>query len=111
MAWVAWREGEPEATVVGRCGAALGHWQEMAAPFPFEWIARLLLLVVHLGHDRVDEAMAQARALADIKQVRFPDVLDAHLTRALDAWQRDEPRAAVRALRAFSDGAEAAGYL
>jgi predicted ATPase/serine/threonine protein kinase len=111
LAWSEWHAGHPRKDVEQHCRAALGYWQELATPFPFEWTARLPLLALALATGHVEPAIAEARALLDSKQYRFPAVLDNRLEQALSAWQGGDPDAARSYLDGFVHGAQQGGYL
>jgi predicted ATPase/serine/threonine protein kinase len=111
LAWSEWHAGQARKDIEQHCRAALGYWQELATPFPFEWTARLLLLVVALDSGRLQTAIAEVRALLDGKQYRFPAVLDNRLEQAMSAWDGYDPDAARSHLDGFVHGAQRGGYL
>jgi predicted ATPase len=111
LAWCAWDAGQPRKDVEQHGRAALGYWQELATPFPFEWTARLPLLALALDSGRLEGAITEVRALLDSKQYRFPALLDNRLEQALSAWQGGDPEAVRGHLDGFVHGARRGGYL
>jgi hypothetical protein len=75
-AWLAWRDGDLEATK--RWGAeAIADWNRVgrAGPTVFQWTARFPLLAVAVAERRHDDAEKQARAMLDERQQPLPDDL------------------------------------
>jgi serine/threonine protein kinase/tetratricopeptide (TPR) repeat protein len=110
LAWVAWREGTAEALASARqhCRAALEAWRAISFIYPFEWMARLVLVALELGGGQADVMREQALSLLDQNQQLLPEPL----LRAVTALSQIEGRgdadshaAAVVAL------AEQAGFL
>jgi hypothetical protein len=93
-AWLAWRDGDVEATQ--RWGAvALADWPtaKRAGPTVFQWSARFPLLAVAIEDGRLDEAAKQARGmLHETQQPLVSDVRavleEAVATGELDAFPR-----------------------
>jgi tetratricopeptide (TPR) repeat protein len=68
-AWLAWREGDYDATE-NWGAAALADWpsDKRAGPTVFQWSARFPLLAVDVERGRLDSAIAHARVMLDERQ-------------------------------------------
>jgi DNA-binding SARP family transcriptional activator len=108
LAWLDYRAGRMTAALDnGR--AALEQWQSF--DYPFHWLAHWPLLAIQLSQDNVAEAVDHARAMLDPVQQRLPDLLTAHLERAIQAWQDDHTGAAHQRLEQALELAQELGYL
>jgi serine/threonine protein kinase/tetratricopeptide (TPR) repeat protein len=110
LAWVAWRECEPESLELARqhCSAALADWQSISFVYPFEWMARLVLIALEIRAGHADALREQALSMLDPKQQLLPEALQRALTalgKADSAALAASHGAAVVAL------AEQAGFL
>jgi predicted ATPase/class 3 adenylate cyclase len=83
-AWLAWRDGDLEATD-GWGYAAVADWRfgKRAGPTMFQWCARFPLLAAALSRGGFAEAAEQARVMLDESQQALPEDIRAALVDAL----------------------------
>jgi serine/threonine protein kinase/tetratricopeptide (TPR) repeat protein len=81
LGWAAWREG---SSVQARtdCMAALQAWSGISFVYPFEWMARLVLLALDAERGAFGEALQHVTFILDAKQELLPHDLAAVLSEA-----------------------------
>ena len=110
LAWIKWRDGMiAETEEHGK--AAIQHWKDLAAAFPFQWTARLPLAATWLADGKIRAALEVAKPVIEASQHRLPDAIAEPLKRgftALDDGKEEQAGACLEeALRAAKDR----GYL
>jgi hypothetical protein len=109
-AWLAWRDGDPDA--VERCGrAALDLWPPVHASSSFRWTALWPLIGAALSRDDTGAAVEFARGLLDPSQQRMADDLHAPVEAAVQAWDEGDRLAACGLLGDAAAIARPAGRL
>jgi tetratricopeptide (TPR) repeat protein len=84
LGWVAWRAGSsPQAR--SDCAAAVEAWAGISFVYPFEWMARFVLLALDADEGKFDEALEHGKHILDSKQ----ELLPADLTSALSQMSAD----------------------
>ncbi len=84
LGWVAWRAGSsPQAR--SDCAAAVEAWAGISFVYPFEWMARFVLLALDADEGKLDEAVEHGKHILDSKQ----ELLPADLTSALSQMSAD----------------------
>lgn len=96
-AWVAWKDGRPEA-VVALADEALSTWATTVVGYSWYGICLWPLIAVHLQAGRLPEAVEAARALLAPPQQRLPDELEAVVAQAATAWDGGESSEAAASL-------------
>lgn len=113
QAWVAFRVGNLEGAE-SNARAALKIWGSLPAGHAsasFQWTALWPLLAVTCVSTRLEEAIDFARLLLDPAQLRLPDLLEALLFSALQAWEQEQGQAALNNLCQAVELAKKMGYL
>jgi class 3 adenylate cyclase/tetratricopeptide (TPR) repeat protein len=96
-AWLAWRDGDLDATErYGR--AALELWPPAHASGMFRWTALWPLIGATIARDDTAAAIGCARGLLDPSQQRVPDDLQPPLEGAVRAWDGGDAAAARASL-------------
>jgi predicted ATPase len=100
-AWLAWREGDFDATESWGA-AALADWpsDKRAGPTVFQWSARFPLLGVDVARDRLDSASEHANAMLDERQQPLTSDVRAALVEAARTGTREAFLGAVAIARA-----------
>ena len=101
-AWVAFRDGDPDA-VLHRGEAALGEWgsEGRLGYGVFQWTARFPLLGVALGRGDVDLALEHAHAMLDPRQQPLPLEIAAAIETAVATGRADDFRSALDVARPY----------
>jgi hypothetical protein len=110
-AWVQWRNGDTAAArrIAER---ACAWWASTPHSFPFQWLAKFVLLDLHCVSLDISAASRVVADLLDAEQQRFPRDLDASLLAcAVSLRSAAEPRAKSRALRQVLELAQGHSYL
>jgi tetratricopeptide (TPR) repeat protein len=81
LGWVAWREGSL-AQARTDCAAALGSWASISFVYPFQWMARFVLLALDAEEGLLDKVAQQANGILDSKQELLPTDLATALSQA-----------------------------
>jgi eukaryotic-like serine/threonine-protein kinase len=89
--------------------AALTIWAD--APYPFEWLARWILLALARQTNQLSAAVAAGRAMLLPSQQKLADRVDAALQTAVSAWEADDVDGAQDALATAVNLAYQYGYL
>jgi tetratricopeptide (TPR) repeat protein len=101
LGWVAWREGSsPQAR--SECAAAVEAWAGISFVYPFEWMARFVLLALDTAEGQFDEAVEHGEHILDSKQ----ELLPADLTSTLAQMGADR-----ESLEAVVAAAQTHGFL
>jgi len=112
LAWLAWQDGRPQDVI--KIAAQIETLDTTSAYHvtdgvtPYKWVYLWPLIAVHTDAGNVADAVAAARQLLNPEQLYLPDQLDAVVTAACDAWDRDDAAAAAGLLK---DGLALAGEL
>jgi hypothetical protein len=85
MAWVAWRDGRPEA-VLALGGEALALWSTTVVSYSWYWLCLWPMIAVHLDSGAIGEAVDLARRLLAPPQQRLAEQLEAAVQLGLDTW-------------------------
>jgi len=93
------------------CRQAIATWSAMTYPFPFRWIAGLVLLELGLGNTPASEQARLARELTTATQAHLPDPLDEALRDAGAAGERGDDAAIEPRVRRAVELAHQLGYL
>jgi tetratricopeptide (TPR) repeat protein len=98
QAWVSLQEGA-EDRAFALANEALAAWASLALVFPFQALALIPLLQITLDRGDLEGAMRHAEALLSPKQQILRGAATDALTRALDAWNSQDPSATHGELR------------
>ncbi|WP_437644642.1 serine/threonine-protein kinase [Sorangium sp. So ce362] len=109
LAWCALQHGEL-ARAEETARDALACWDSLPLVYPFQWLARLPLCWVELSYGRLEDAIAQARAVLDPRQQRLPGRLTKLLETAAHAFAAGREGRACRPLALALRGARHGGY-
>lgn len=90
LAWAAWRRGDYDLAH-RHCAAALECWRAISFVYPFEWMARLVLIALARKDGPIAELRKHAACVLDFKQQLLPEAL----TRALTALVKAEDSASA----------------
>ena len=109
LGWVARAAGDPDKA--GElCRQALATWNAMTYPFPFRWIATLLLLEQGALREPASELARLARELTTATQHHLPDPLDEALREAGASGERGDDDASRQHVQRAVELAKQLGY-
>jgi serine/threonine protein kinase/tetratricopeptide (TPR) repeat protein len=78
LGWVHLESGGAEEAL-RLCRAALSRWRGMPLAYPFQWLARFVLMKLASASGRRDEAREHAAAIIEVTQQRLPEALEGAL--------------------------------
>jgi tetratricopeptide (TPR) repeat protein len=110
LTWAALAQGDL-AAVDQHAQSALHDWEVFQVAYPFQWTARLPLLVLCAARSRVDLACEHARAMLKPDQHALPSALSGVLERIVARWEAGDENAAREALTEAIDTAHALHFL
>jgi hypothetical protein len=109
LGWVARAAGDTDKA--GElCRQAIATWNAMTYPFPFRWIATLLVLEQGLGREPASELARLARELTTATQHHLPDPLDEALREAGASGERGDDDAVFQHIQRAIELAHQLGY-
>jgi serine/threonine protein kinase/tetratricopeptide (TPR) repeat protein len=88
LGWVAWKRGDAERAV-RECRAALESWNHPAFPFPFEWMARLVLLATEVDRAPAEELVTLAEPMLAQSQMQLPHAIERAIVDAVATHDRE----------------------
>ena len=110
LAWTTWSKGNA-SEAMEYAGTALKAFESTSPPNSFQWPALFLLLDIALTRNELAAAIDYARKLLAPIQQRLPDVLEALLNAAIEAWDANHEDSARTSLQQAAALAKQMGYL
>ncbi len=108
--WVLWKMGDL-GTARHRAEEACAWWAKAPHTFPFQWLAKLVLLDLHYLSDDFASAERVVLELLDPRQQRLEDSLDRGLAACSVCLRSNQPRTASLAIRDVLELASRHAYL
>ena len=110
LAWTAWRRGDLAGAQANGL-AALDSFQHFSSTYPFQWLARWILIAASISNGQVADTILHSLALFNSNQQRLPDELSMKVLDAIRAWESGRVEDAFTDMRCSLMLAQKLGYI